>query len=287
MPATLDYMPYALEHETGQIAVRSWSASAGGRPTLLCAHGINQNSRHFAPLAERLASDFEVIVPDYPGRGLSAPLQDMTAYTQINYAKIMQALLAAKGLQSLDWLGTSMGGLTGLHLAALPDSPIRKLILNDVGPLIPGNTRVQFVVAAKSPGVRFASPAEALQRMERVFANFGIRDPALKETFVAASLRQDADGGWRPDFDPAIYDYARTLDPGNLPDVPFWAQWEKVRCPVLVLHGVNSTTLTPAIIAEMQRTRPDITVVDIPDTGHAPHLMDAAQAELIRDWLLN
>ena len=283
---TLEHFAYALPGETGNLAFRHWSAGQGRRPPLLCAHGISQNSRHFDPLAERLVNDFDLLVPDYPGRGLSDVFTNSLNYTYPNYIALFQAFFAHLQLTELYWLGTSMGGLTGICLAALPDTPIRKLILNDIGPFIPKQTRQQFVIAAQAPPARFASCAAAQQRMANLFANFGLSDDAMQAAFVRATLRQESDGSWRPDYHPGIFDYARSLSPNNLADVPFWEDWEKVRCPVLVLHGIHSTTLTPAIIAEMRHIRPDIDVVDIPDTGHAPHLMSDEQAELVRGWLL-
>lgn len=286
--STIEHFAYTLGTEQGKMAYRRWSAGGPGstRPKLLCAHGISQNSRNFDELAQRLSGDFDLLVPDYPGRGLSDAFDNKSNYTHPNYVALFQSFLAAKQIRELYWLGTSMGGLTGLCLASLPGTPIKKLVLNDVGPVIPKETRQQFVQTAKAEPARYASHTEARKRMASIFANFGIDTPEMEEAFVQAWLRQDADGTWRPDFDPGIFDHARTLANVVLEDVPFWNFWASVRCPVLVLHGVNSTTLTPAIITEMRRSRPDIEVVDIPNTGHAPHLMNDEQAELVRRWLL-
>ncbi len=285
---TIERFAYKLGPEQGSMAYRVWSAGGIGttRPGLLCAHGISQNSRHFDALAQRLVGDFDIIVPDYPGRGLSDAFADKLNYTHPNYVALFQSFLAARHLNELYWLGTSMGGLTGLFLASLPETPIQKLVLNDIGPVIPKETRQQFVMAAKAGPVRYASLAEAQESMAGVFARFGLNETAMQQAFVQASLRQDADGSWRPDYDFGIFEYALRLPEIGLEDALFWNSWATVRCPVLVLHGVNSTTLTPAIIAEMRRSRPDIEVVDIPNTGHAPHLMSDEQAGLVRRWLL-
>jgi len=285
---TIEQFAYRLGPEQGTMAYRAWSAGGIGatRPSLLCAHGISQNSRNFDALAQRLVGDFDIIVPDYPGRGLSDAFADKLNYTHPNYVALFQSFLAAKHLHELYWLGTSMGGLTGLCLASLPETPIKKLVLNDVGPVIPKETRQLFVKAAKAGSLRYASLAEAQKNMAGVFANFGIIEAELQEAFVQALLRQDAEGNWRPDYDFGIFEYALRLPDIGLEDALFWNFWATVRCPVLVLHGVNSTTLTPAIIAEMRRGRPDIEVVDVPNTGHAPHLMNDEQAELVRRWLL-
>lgn len=269
------------------MAYRLWQNNvAQPHPTVLCAHGINQNSRHFDALAIRLVSDFDLLVPDYPGRGLSDPLDDKLNYTHENYAALFLAFFETMHFREIDWLGISMGGITGILLASRPDTPIRKLVLNDVGPIVPKATRQLSVLAAQAGPRRFASLEEAMEKMGPYTRNFGITDPAMKEAFISAGLRQDAEGFWHPDFDHGIYQRSRLHPEIAQEDAPFWQYWDTVRCPVLVLHGVNSTTLTPDIITQMQRTHPDLEVIDIPETGHAPHLMSDDQAELIRRWLL-
>lgn len=270
------------------MACRSWAttASASKPPPLLCAHGINQNSRHFGALAGRLAGDFDLLAPDYPGRGLSDPFSNKLNYGFDIYRQVFLSFLAAKGLDNLYWLGTSMGGVTGLMVASLPDSPIRKLVLNDIGPVVPKQTRQLAVTAAKRGVVRHASFAEAVESMSGYLVNFGITSQAMREEYVRASVRPLADGSWAPDFDPDIYYPSLVYAERANEDYPLWNYWQTVRCPVLVLHGVNSIALTPEIIARMRETRPDIEVIDIPATGHAPHLMDEHQARLVRDWLL-
>lgn len=283
---SLEYFNYAIGAEQGKMAYRQWSQAGPAKPWLICAHGLNQNGRHLEALANKLSSDFNILAPDLPGRGLSDYLNDKLSYSYLFYVPLCQSFIEHLKLGEIYWLGTSMGGLTGLLLASSPETPIKKLVLNDIGPVIPKSTMQVTAQAAASADIRFASLEEARAMLAPMFLSCGISDPVLKETYLHASLRQEADGTWRPDTDPGIYHYTKVMPELNSADLPFWEYWQNVRCPVLVLHGTLSRTLTPEIIAEMKVARPDIKVIDIPNTGHAPHLMDEAQADLVRQWLL-
>ncbi|MBS1197558.1 MAG: alpha/beta hydrolase fold protein [Proteobacteria bacterium] len=285
-PPTIEFFNYTIGTEHGRMAYRQWSQAGSAKPWLICAHGLNQNSRHLEALANRLADDFNILVPDFPGRGLSDYLTDKLSYSYLFYVPLCQSLIEQLKLGEIYWLGTSMGGLTGLLLASLPNTPVKKLVLNDIGPIIPKATMQAAAFAGTVADVRFASIAEAQEKLAPMLAVSGITDPAMKEAYIRASLRQEPNGSWRPDNDQGIYHYTKVMPEFNSADLPFWQYWHSLRCPVLLLHGVHSNTLTPEIIAEMKKCRPDIEVVDIPDTGHAPHLMNDEQAELVRHWLL-
>ena len=281
------FFEYPLGDEMATIAYRLWSQpGTGKRPTVICAHGIAQNSRHFSALANRLCPNFDVITPDYPGRGFSAYLQNKLNYTHQSYAAIFSAFMQQLPAEEIYWIGTSMSGITGIMLAAQANTPIRKLVLNDIGPVVPLVAMQAALVSAQRPPMVFASFEEALEKIGPYTANFGITDPAMKEAFVRASLRQQEDGSWSPDYDPGIYYRVRQNPAFATQSYPYWNFWETIRCPVLVVHGADSTTLTAETITQMRQTRPDIEVVDIPATGHAPHLMSQEQADIIRQWLL-
>lgn len=276
-----------LDEENISVAYRLWSQpDRARRPTVICAHGIAQNSRHFSVLANRLCQDFNVITPDYPGRGRSSWLVDKLNYTHQSYATLFDAFMRHLPADEIYWIGTSMAGITGIMLAAQADTPIRKLVLNDIGPVVPLVAMQAALTSAQRPPMVFASFEEALERIGPYTANFGISDPGMKEAFVRASVRQMEDGNWRPDYDPGIYERVRQNPELAAQAYPYWNFWETIRCPVLVVHGADSTTLTAETIAQMRQTRPDLDVVDIPNTGHAPHLMDDTQAEILRQWLL-
>ncbi|MBS1197269.1 MAG: alpha/beta hydrolase fold protein [Proteobacteria bacterium] len=284
---SLHSFEYPLGEERVHITYRLWSQPGSEkRPTVICAHGIAQNSRHFDALANRLCRDFDVITPDYPGRGRSNWLQNKLNYTHQSYAAIFGAFMQQLPADEIYWIGTSMAGITGIMLASQANTPIHKLVLNDIGPVVPLVSMQAALISAQRPPMVFVSFEEALERVGPYTANFGITDPALKETFVRASVRQMDDGTWRPDYDPDIYCRVRQNPELAAQSYPYWNFWETIRCPVLVVHGADSTTLTAETIAQMRQTRPDLTVVDIPNTGHAPHLMDDTQAEIIRQWLL-
>ena len=119
------------------LAYCEWEGPPGA-PTVLCVHGLTRNSRDFDFLAAALSERFRVICPDMPGRGRSDWLDDGAAYGFPTYLAVLSALYARLDVTALDWVGTSMGGLIGMLFACLPQSPVRRLVLNDVGPVVAG-----------------------------------------------------------------------------------------------------------------------------------------------------
>jgi pimeloyl-ACP methyl ester carboxylesterase len=284
---TLGYFDYSINGEQGKMAYRLWSSknsTSTKRIPVICAHGVTQNSRHMTELAKRLARDFDVYALDFPGRGLSDYFSNKLNYSNTAYAPLCQSFIEAQGFDAVYWIGTSMGGITGIILASQPQTRIAKLVLNDIGPIITVSTMQTAERAAKGIASRFISLEQAYRKIGKYLSDFGLTDQHMMENFMRAGLRQGLDGTWRFDVDPEVYAYTHIKPELNTSEVPFWHCWEQVACPVLVLHGVKSEALTPEIIAGMRKTRPGLTVIDIPDAGHAPHLMSDEQAGWISKW---
>ncbi len=249
--------------------------------TVVCVHGLTRNAHDFDMLAEALAArGARVLAFDVAGRGRSSWLADANDYRAAVYARQLARALALLGLESVDWVGTSMGGLIGMAIAAGQESPIRRLVLNDIGPFLPRQAvrTIQGYVGL-DPG--FASLAEAEAYLRRIHAPFGPLTDAQWRHLAEHSVRADG-GRLRLHYDPRIAQaFAELADA----DVDLWEQWERIRCPVLVLRGAQSELLTPETFAAMQRRGPCAAGVTIPAVGHAPALMAQDQIAIVADWL--
>jgi pimeloyl-ACP methyl ester carboxylesterase len=253
-----------------------------GRPTLLppvvCVHGLTRNGRDFDRLAGVLAAERLVICPDVVGRGQSDWLRDPAGYGYPQYCADMTALIAHIGAEEIDWVGTSMGGLIGMTLAATPNTPIRRLVMNDVGPVIPLQALERIAgYVGKDPIFEDLQAVE--QYLRRVHAPFGRLDDEAWQHLARHSHRRLSDGRFALAYDPAIgRDFATSLTQ----DIDLTAVWERVRLPVLLLRGAQSDLLL-AETAQMMSRKAQL--VELPDIGHAPSLMVADQIEIVREWL--
>jgi pimeloyl-ACP methyl ester carboxylesterase len=263
-----------------RIAYLEWG-DPRNRDVLVCVHGLTRTGRDFDELARALCGQWRVVCPDVAGRGDSERLPDPMLYGLPQYVADMVTLIARLDVEGCSWVGTSMGGLIGMALAAQAGSPVRRLVLNDAGPLI---TRVSLERIAsyvgKAPG--FASVADAEQYIRAISAPFGPHSDAQWRFLTETWLRRNEDGSWRAHYDPRI------AQPNLVPekDLELWSLYDAVRCPTLLLRGEQSDLLTRETAAEMKRRGPKATVVEIPGVGHAPTLLHPVQIAIVRDFLL-
>jgi pimeloyl-ACP methyl ester carboxylesterase len=260
-----------------RIAYVAWGARSGPRPTV-CVHGLTRNGRDFDRLAAVLSAGRPVVCPDIVGRGKSDWLPDPNGYNYGQYCADMTALIASLQCEEIDWIGTSMGGLIGMTLAAQPRSPIRRLVLNDVGPFVPASAlRRLSGYVGKDPAFDDLAGLEAYLR--QTHATFGRIDDEAWRSMASHSHRKLPDGRFALGYDPAI---GQGLAAAASGDIDLSALWRKVQCPVLVLRGAESDLL----LAETARAMADkATVVEIEQVGHAPSLMVEPQIEIVRSWL--
>jgi pimeloyl-ACP methyl ester carboxylesterase len=263
-----------------RIAYVEWGLPGNPR-VCVCVHGLTRNGRDFDELGNALQQHWRVACPDVVGRGDSDRLADPAGYGYPQYLGDMNALVARCDVARVDWVGTSMGGLVGMMLAAQPNSPIRRLVINDIGAFVPkaGLERIAGYVG-KDP--RFASLAEAEAALRRTADTFGLKTDDEWRRFTERSVRAVGQGQYGLAYDPAI---AKAFSGGPVEDIDLWAVWDKVRCPVLLLRGADSDLLLKETAKEMQLRGPGCTVVEFAGCGHAPALMDPAQIGVVRDWL--
>lgn len=247
-----------------------------GRP-VVCVHGLTRNGRDFDALAMALAAQGRrVICPDVPGRGISGWLPSGALYAVPTYVAALAPLLARLG--ECDWIGTSMGGLIGMALCAVPGVAMRRMVLNDIGPFVPVAS-LERIRDYLQVFPEFGSLAEVEAYLSRVHAPFG---PATDWAHLAQhSARTTAGGRFVLHYDPAIVEPMA----GPLADVDLWPLWELcVRREVLVLRGESSDLLLPETAARMGESA-TVTVETIPGCGHAPSLTDPAQIALVQRFL--
>ena len=265
-----------------EMAYTEWGDAANPR-VLICAHGLSRVGRDFDDLARALAGTYRVVCPDVVGRGKSSWLADPTHYQVPQYVSDMVTLIARLNPQSLHWVGTSMGGLIGMGLAALPNSPIKRLVLNDVGPVLKADAlkRIAQYIGQSPPFADFAA-AEAYIRA--VSASFGLTSDAQWKRLTEISLKPEG-SGFRMHYDPAIAVPFQTQNAGGA-DIELWNFYDAIHCPTLVVRGERSDLLDRATLACMGARGPQAATVEIPGVGHAPMFMDPDQIKVVRDFLL-
>lgn len=269
-----------------KIAYVEWGAPDSPR-VVVCVHGLTRQGRDFDALARALAArGNRVICPDVAGRGLSDRLPNADHYAAPQYLADMTALIARLGVEAVDWVGTSMGGLIGLLLAAKPNAPVRRLVLNDIGPFI-ARAALQEIADYLGRDPHFPDAAAAEAYMRDVHAGFGPLGDAEWAHLARHSVRAEPGGGFRLRYDPAL---AVPFRKAAETDADLWAAWAKVRAPVLVLRGENSKVLSADTARAMTAGGPDgagpkAAIVTFPGVGHAPALMAEGQIAAVADWL--
>jgi pimeloyl-ACP methyl ester carboxylesterase len=269
-------------HGFHRLAYIEWPGPRRDAPVLLCVHGLTRNSRDFDVAAQALSSHYRVVCPDMPGRGKSDWLDDAADYTYPLYLGDVTALIARLDVERVDWLGTSMGGIVGMLFAALPNAPVGKLVINDVGPLVP-KAGLERIAAYVGLDPSFSDLEAFEQALRWVHAPFGPLSDAQWRHLAEHSSRRKPDGSIGSNYDPKI---AEAFKQGPLDDIDLWASWDNIRCPVLVLRGAQSDILPVEAAAAMIQRGPRAKLVEFAGIGHAPALMAEDQLAAIRDFLL-
>lgn len=265
-----------------RMAYVEWGDPANPR-VLVCVHGLTRCGRDFDFLAQALTSDYRVICPDVVGRGQSDWLRDPLHYAVPQYAQDMAALLARLDVEQVDWLGTSMGGMIGMAIAAQPQSPIRKLILNDVGPVIAAGAIKRIGEYLATPP-DFASPEEAEAYVRVIAEPFGQLTDGQWRHLTQHVIKSGPAGRFQLRYDPGIaVPFATAAGEGQ--DIEFWPIYDAIQCPTLVIRGERSDLLSRETVAAMTARGPRARSAEISAVGHAPMFMDEAQVAVAKSFL--
>ena len=274
-------LPCLGPHGFHQLRYYEWGA-ADNPHVVICVHGLTRNGRDFDEIAKALSSEYRVLCPDVPGRGKSEWLSHKEDYAYPVYCADMAALIARSGATIVDWVGTSMGGLIGMLLAAQPNAPIRKLVMNDVGPFIPKASLERLATYVGKP-VTYESMESFEHYIRTVSASFGPLTDAQWRHLTETTATKKDDGRWGTNYDPAI----ALPFTAKIADVVLWPFWDRVRCPTLLIRGQESDLLLTETAHEMTTRGPKAKLVEFAGIGHAPMLMEQSQIAAVREFLAN
>ncbi|MFZ4761493.1 MAG: alpha/beta fold hydrolase [Alphaproteobacteria bacterium] len=276
------YLQGCIDEQNYQFHVSHWPASLSTKLPVLAVHGLTRQGREFDILANIIAGTRPLYAPDIVGRGKSDWLKKPESYQLQHYVPDMQKLLAmataqkSSGSGQVDWVGTSMGGLLGMMLAAAEHSPIRCLVLNDIGALIPAAGRCDILQNLTRLVPPMKDAASFLTTYRQRAAASGHLTPEEWQ-IMAAHAGYEADGGYHFACDPAVITaYAAS----TAVDVDLWPLWEKITCNTLIIRGEHSTLL-PMDVAERMAAKKGNRLLLVKDAGHAPAITAALAQEIV------
>ena len=277
-PRTLQFRGLS-PHGFHRVVYYEWGDAANPR-VVVCVHGLGRNGRDFDVVGEALAPTHRVLAVDMPGRGMSDWLADPNDYVFATYLATLTALIARSGAIDVDWIGTSMGGLLGMVIAAQPNTPIRRLVVNDVGPQLEAAALARIgSYIGQDP--TFATYAEVERYLREISAPFGPLSDLQWEFITRTNVRERADGRWGLAYDPGIaVPFRNAPAPPNL-----WPLWDAIACPTLVLRGADSDLLSREVAGEMALRGPRPRVIEFAGVGHAPMLLGPDQYHPVVDFL--
>ena len=266
-----------------EVAYVDWGPLKSSVP-VVCVHGLTRQGRDFDFLAARLAAGGErTVCPDLVGRGRSGRLRNSQEYALPQYCADMNVLIAHLGADEVDWVGTSLGGLIGIVLASFANTPIRRLVINDIGPFLPwaGLARIGQYISDMPAGFRNLDDAEAYLRT--VLAPFG----ALPDEHWLHITQHSV--AW----DPVHERYVMLCDPGIVRAfrnpwhyaLDLWKYWDAIDLPILILRGAESDLLPADLAAKMVQRNPRARIHQFEGVGHAPPLMSLDQTAVVTEFL--
>ncbi len=269
-----------IEAEGFEVHVTEWGDPKN--PALVMWHGLARTGRDFDEAAEALSDTYFVLCPDTLGRGLSSWARDYRAdYSYANFGRVAQGILARHGIDRLRWVGTSMGGLIGVTLAAGPlKGRITHLVINDIGPDIPTAGAERIASYVGTPPV-YATVAELEAWLRANYAPFGDNTDAFWRRMADTSARRTDDGRVTVHYDPNIVSQFTH----HKADLDVWDAYDAVEAKTLLIRGETSDVLAAPVAAEMTRRGPRPALHVIPGCGHAPTLANDVQIALVREFL--
>ena len=266
-----------------RMAYHAWGDPNNSK-VLLCVHGLTRRGSDFKTLAQAMCKDYYVVCPDVVGRGDSDRLSNPMLYAIPQYVADITELVKKLGVSQVDWFGTSMGGLIGMVYAAMPQSPIRRMLINDVGPKIEPEAIKRLGSYVGQP-FAFANRADALTRLNQICASFGVHSPEEWEIYNGPMLIQ-RDGVWIMHYDPNISVPFAAVNPimAKAGEMAMWHAFKQIHIPMLIVRGGDSDLLSAATVAEMCKVNPHARSIEIPNVGHAPAFVKPEQIALAKEF---
>jgi pimeloyl-ACP methyl ester carboxylesterase len=273
-----------------RMAYKEWGDPANTN-VLVCVHGVTRVSDDFDHLARAMCDRYRVVCPDVAGRGRSDRLRDASHYVLPQYVSDMVTLIARATANSdegaVHWVGTSMGGLIGMALASMEGTPIRKLVLNDIGPVLDPAAMAR-IGEYIGQDIRFPSFEHGAAYVRELSASFGQHSDEQWHKLASDVLRQEADGSWVRHYDLGLAKPFQAITPelAKAGEAGLWAAFDAISCPALLLRGEHSDLLSRETAARMAARGPKPKLVEIAGVGHAPTLMHDEQVAVVRDFLI-
>lgn len=264
-----------------RLHVTDWG-EADNPHVLICVHGLTRCGRDFDVLAQAMSPHYRVLCPDVVGRGQSGWLDNKADYNVPQYVSDMVRLIARSGAKKVHWVGTSMGGIIGMVLAAQPHSPITRFVINDIGPFIPKASLERIARYMNPVANPLFDSIDTAVAVVRSVSPFGPLTDAQWHQLTLPIVKQLPDGKWQFRYDPAI---AVPLKAQTVGDIDLGEFWNKITCPVLVTRGADSDLLLKSTFEQMC-ARPNVRGVEFAATGHAPMFQDDASIEIVKSFLL-
>ena len=268
--------------EKHRMAYHAWGNPSN--PVLMCVHGLTRRGSDFKTLALAMCKDYYVVCPDIVGRGDSDRLSNPMLYAVPQYVSDIATLVKKLGVSQVDWFGTSMGGLIGMVYAAMPNSPIRRMLINDVGPRIEPEAIKRLGSYVGQP-FAFANREDALTRLNEICASFGEHTPQEWEIYNGPMLIQK-EGKWIMHYDPDISVPFASVNPimAKAGEMAMWHAFKQIHVPMLIVRGGNSDLLSAATVEKMCKLNPYARSIEIPNVGHAPAFVKPEQIALAKEF---
>ena len=266
-----------------RMAYHAWGDPSNPK-VLICVHGLTRRGSDFKTLADAMCKDYYVVCPDVVGRGESDRLSNPMLYAVPQYVADMTQLVKHLGVKQVNWFGTSMGGLIGMVYASMPNSPIRKMLINDVGPRIEPEAIARLGSYVGQP-FAFANREEALAKINQICATFGDHTPQEWEIYNGPMLVQ-RDGKWVMHYDADIAVPFASVNPimAKAGEMAMWHAFKQIHIPMLIVRGGNSDLLSAATVSEMCKVNSYARSIEIPNVGHAPAFVKAEQIALAKEF---
>ena len=266
-----------------RMAYHAWGDPKNPK-VLMCVHGLTRRGSDFKTLAEAMCQEYYVVCPDVVGRGDSDRLKNPMLYAVPQYVADMTQLVKALGVSQVDWLGTSMGGLIGMVYASMPNSPIRRMLINDVGPRIEPEA-IARLGSYVGQTFSFANRSDALNKLNQICATFGEHSPQEWEIYNGPMLIE-RNGQWIMHYDPDISVPFASVNPilAKAGEMAMWHAFKQIHIPILIVRGGQSDLLSAATVAQMCKVNPYARSIEIPNVGHAPAFVKSEQIALAKEF---